>query len=182
MWYFPTPAADVFRLNTLPENAQKDLTVSASFFEIYSGKVYDLLNKKVRLRILEDAKQQVQVRNDNILCCYLCAQSEKGCWYFVVFSIIDRRVGRRKGSKCTRRFALDSQRQYMQVRIQQLTTSTVEILMLCDPPKGHQVLHRQTNTPPDLMPYSRSYWGGGEQLVCIVFLVSFCFNCDIMHY
>jgi kinesin family protein 2/24 len=51
----------VFRLNALQENAQKDLTVSASFFEIYSGKVYDLLNKKVRLRILEDAKQQVQV-------------------------------------------------------------------------------------------------------------------------
>ena len=51
----------MFRLNSLPENAKKDLTVSASFFEIYSGKVYDLLNKKVRLRILEDAKQQVQV-------------------------------------------------------------------------------------------------------------------------
>ena len=61
---FSTPAADVFRLNALPDNAKKDLTVSASFFEIYSGKVYDLLNKKVRLRILEDAKQQVQVRID----------------------------------------------------------------------------------------------------------------------
>ena len=48
-------------MNALPENTKKDLTVSASFFEIYSGKVYDLLNKKVRLRILEDAKQQVQV-------------------------------------------------------------------------------------------------------------------------
>ena len=56
------PAADVFRLNSLPENSRKDLTVSASFFEIYSGMVYDLLNKKVRLRILEDAKQQVQVQ------------------------------------------------------------------------------------------------------------------------
>ena len=59
--YVFTAAADVFRLNALPENTKKDLTVSASFFEIYSGKVYDLLNKKVRLRILEDAKQQVQV-------------------------------------------------------------------------------------------------------------------------
>ena len=57
----PPPAADVLRLNSLPDNAKKDLTVSASFFEIYSGKVYDLLNKKVRLLILEDAKQQVQV-------------------------------------------------------------------------------------------------------------------------
>ena len=66
---FVHPAADVFRLNTLPENTKKDLTVSASFFEIYSGKVYDLLNKKVRLRILEDAKQQVQVRK------YLYAQN-----------------------------------------------------------------------------------------------------------
>lgn len=35
--------------------------VSSSFFEIYSGKVYDLLNKKERLRILEDKKQQVQI-------------------------------------------------------------------------------------------------------------------------
>ena len=51
----------MFSLSALPENAKKDLTISASFFEIYSGKVYDLLNKKVRLRILEDAKQQVQV-------------------------------------------------------------------------------------------------------------------------
>ena len=65
---FCTPAADVFRLNALPENTKKDLTVSASFFEIYSGKVYDLLNKKVRLRILEDAKQQVQVRQVLITC------------------------------------------------------------------------------------------------------------------
>ena len=56
-----TTAADIFRLNSRPENAKKDLTISASFFEIYSGKVYDLINKKVRLRILEDAKQQVQV-------------------------------------------------------------------------------------------------------------------------
>jgi kinesin family protein 2/24 len=35
--------------------------VSSSFFEIYSGKVYDLLNKKERLRILEDKRQQVQI-------------------------------------------------------------------------------------------------------------------------
>jgi kinesin family protein 2/24 len=38
-----------------------DLVVSASFFEIYSGKVFDLLNAKQKLRVLEDAKQQVQV-------------------------------------------------------------------------------------------------------------------------
>ena len=32
-------AADVFRLNSLPENESKQLDISASFFEIYSGKV-----------------------------------------------------------------------------------------------------------------------------------------------
>ena len=30
----------MFRLNALPENASKKLDVSASFFEIYSGKVH----------------------------------------------------------------------------------------------------------------------------------------------
>ena len=34
-----TSAADVFRLNSLPENESKQLDISASFFEIYSGKV-----------------------------------------------------------------------------------------------------------------------------------------------
>ena len=38
-----------------------DLAASASFFEIYSGKVFDLLNKKAKLRVLEDGKQQVQI-------------------------------------------------------------------------------------------------------------------------
>ncbi|XP_076462729.1 kinesin-like protein KIF2A [Babylonia areolata] len=53
-------AKDVFRL--LHSKYKKiDLTVGASFFEIYSGKVFDLLNNKTRLRVLEDHKQQVQV-------------------------------------------------------------------------------------------------------------------------
>ena len=51
----------MFLLNSNPTNHKKGLSVSASFFEIYSGKVFDLLNAKARLRILEDAKQQVQV-------------------------------------------------------------------------------------------------------------------------
>ena len=59
MWLFS--AADVFTLNSQPVNIKKGLFVSASFFEIYSGKVFDLLNANSRLRILEDAKQQVQV-------------------------------------------------------------------------------------------------------------------------
>ncbi|KAK3091618.1 hypothetical protein FSP39_021247 [Pinctada imbricata] len=53
-------ARDVFRL--LHTKFKKlDLVVGASFFEIYSGKVFDLLNKKVKLRVLEDAKAQVNV-------------------------------------------------------------------------------------------------------------------------
>jgi kinesin family protein 2/24 len=38
-----------------------NLMVSASFFEIYSGKVFDLLANKAKLRVLEDGKQQVQI-------------------------------------------------------------------------------------------------------------------------
>lgn len=55
-------ASDVFRLISQPANAKKGLAVFASFFEIYSGKVFDLLNSSTRLRILEDGKQQVQVK------------------------------------------------------------------------------------------------------------------------
>ncbi|XP_044256968.1 kinesin-like protein Klp10A isoform X1 [Tribolium madens] len=54
-------SADVFRLANSPKYRHLDLVVSSSFFEIYSGKVFDLLNNKAKLRILEDGKQQVQV-------------------------------------------------------------------------------------------------------------------------
>ncbi|KAL3186579.1 hypothetical protein MRX96_027392 [Rhipicephalus microplus] len=52
---------DVFRLLDSLEYKNKDLVVSSSFFEIYSGKVFDLLNSKAILRVLEDDKKQVQV-------------------------------------------------------------------------------------------------------------------------
>ncbi|GAB6026088.1 hypothetical protein CHUAL_012291 [Chamberlinius hualienensis] len=54
-------AKDIFRLMKTPKYRDMDLTVSASFFEIYSGKVFDLLNNKKKIRILEDGKQQVQL-------------------------------------------------------------------------------------------------------------------------
>ena len=54
-------AADVFRLNASPANASKNLSISVSFFEIYGGRVYDLLNKQKRLRVLEDGKNVVQI-------------------------------------------------------------------------------------------------------------------------
>jgi hypothetical protein len=53
-------AADVFRLNA-QVHAAKGLIVSVSFFEIYGGRVYDLLNKQKRLRVLEDGKNVVQI-------------------------------------------------------------------------------------------------------------------------
>lgn len=53
--------ADVFKYANSAKYRHLNLVVSASFFEIYSGKVFDLLNNKAKLRILEDGKQQVQV-------------------------------------------------------------------------------------------------------------------------
>jgi len=54
-------AKDVFKLLKSPKFRNDDLIVVASFFEIYSGKVFDLLNNKQKLRVLEDARNQVQV-------------------------------------------------------------------------------------------------------------------------
>ncbi|KAK4468790.1 hypothetical protein MN116_007961 [Schistosoma mekongi] len=53
-------AADVFDLNATTYR-NENLRIVATFFEIYSGKVFDLLNKKAKLRVLEDAKGQVQI-------------------------------------------------------------------------------------------------------------------------
>uniref|UniRef100_T1JBC4 Kinesin-like protein n=1 Tax=Strigamia maritima TaxID=126957 RepID=T1JBC4_STRMM len=54
-------AKDVFKLLKSSKYKGDDLEVSASFFEIYSGKVFDLLDQKSKLRVLEDGKQQVQI-------------------------------------------------------------------------------------------------------------------------
>ncbi|KAM3874439.1 LOW QUALITY PROTEIN: kinesin-like protein KIF2A [Diretmus argenteus] len=54
-------AGDVFLMLKKPNYKKLDLQVFATFFEIYSGKVFDLLNRKAKLRVLEDGKQQVQV-------------------------------------------------------------------------------------------------------------------------
>ncbi|XP_073401045.1 kinesin-like protein KIF2C [Dendrobates tinctorius] len=52
---------DVFLLLAQPRYRDLDLEVFVTFFEIYNGKVFDLLNKKAKLRVLEDGKQEVQV-------------------------------------------------------------------------------------------------------------------------
>ena len=54
-------ARDVFKMLRSPKYRNENLIVNASFFEIYSGKVFDLLNDKAKLRVLEDAHQQVQI-------------------------------------------------------------------------------------------------------------------------
>jgi len=52
---------DVFKLHKSPKYKHLDLVVCCSYFEIYSGKVFDLLSGKSKLRVLEDGKQQVVV-------------------------------------------------------------------------------------------------------------------------
>jgi len=52
---------DVFKLLKSPKYKNNNLVVSCSYFEIYSGKVFDLLSGKSKLRVLEDGKQQVVV-------------------------------------------------------------------------------------------------------------------------
>ncbi|XP_064152997.1 kinesin-like protein KIF2A [Anguilla rostrata] len=54
-------AHDVFALLKQPAYKPLGLQVFATFFEIYIGKVFDLLNRKARLRVLQDQNQQVQV-------------------------------------------------------------------------------------------------------------------------
>ena len=54
-------AMDVFKLVKSPKYKGLNLVVSCSYFEIYSGKVFDLLSGKSKLRVLEDGKQQVVV-------------------------------------------------------------------------------------------------------------------------
>ncbi|CAF0789908.1 unnamed protein product [Brachionus calyciflorus] len=52
-------ARDVFK--QINGKFKGQLDVYCTFFEIYCGKVYDLLNNKKKLRVLEDHKNQVQV-------------------------------------------------------------------------------------------------------------------------
>ncbi|XP_028283500.1 kinesin-like protein KIF2C isoform X2 [Parambassis ranga] len=54
-------AQDVFTYLNHRKYAHLDLFACVSFFEIYNGKVFDLINKKAKLRVLEDERQQVQV-------------------------------------------------------------------------------------------------------------------------
>merc|ERR1719180_114350 len=52
---------DVFQLLNSSKHVDKNLVVSCSYFEIYGGKVFDLLSGKSKLKVMEDGKQQVVV-------------------------------------------------------------------------------------------------------------------------
>ncbi|XP_014689453.1 kinesin-like protein KIF2B [Equus asinus] len=64
-------AQDVFFLLKTLTYEKLDLKVYGSFFEIYGGKVYDLLNWKKKLQVLEDGNQQIQVvgLQEQEVCC-----------------------------------------------------------------------------------------------------------------
>lgn len=52
-------AQDIFQKLNDPQ--YRNLGISVSFFEIYGGKIFDLLNNRKKLRHLEDAKKNVQI-------------------------------------------------------------------------------------------------------------------------
>lgn len=85
--------------------------------------------------------------------------------------LIGCRVGWGKCSKCGRRFAFNSQRQYLQVSILHLLAEWLAITRLwwwCTLTSawfpGHQAPRQRTNTPPDLTPFFRSFLETGEPL------------------
>ena len=58
---------DVFQLLYSSKHADKNLVVSCSYFEIYGGKVFDLLSGKSKLKVMEDGKQQVNLPLLNLI-------------------------------------------------------------------------------------------------------------------
>jgi kinesin family protein 2/24 len=55
-------AEDIFHLLSVGDGPNLDDTmVLVSFFEIYGGRIQDLLNKRNRLKVLEDGKGEVVV-------------------------------------------------------------------------------------------------------------------------
>ncbi|XP_007533586.1 kinesin-like protein KIF2B [Erinaceus europaeus] len=64
-------AQDVFLLFKTSAYQNLNLKVYGAFFEIYGGKVYDLLNWKRKLQVLEDGSQQMQVigLQEQEVCC-----------------------------------------------------------------------------------------------------------------
>jgi hypothetical protein len=55
------PGLYALAANDMFGRLSEDLTLVVSFYEIYSGKLFDLLNDRAALRCLEDAKQNVNI-------------------------------------------------------------------------------------------------------------------------
>jgi len=53
-------ARDIFQVLAHPAFASRGWTLHVSFFEIYGGKLFDLLNRRAPVRCLEDARQHVR--------------------------------------------------------------------------------------------------------------------------
>ncbi|NWR81128.1 KIF2A protein, partial [Centropus unirufus] len=93
-------ARDVFLMLKKPNYKKLELQVYATFFEIYSGKVFDLLNRKTKLRVLEDGKQQVQVvglQEREVKCVEDTSANAHSSRSHAVFQIILRRKGKLHG-------------------------------------------------------------------------------------
>uniref|UniRef100_UPI00358F1CF8 kinesin-like protein KIF2A n=1 Tax=Myxine glutinosa TaxID=7769 RepID=UPI00358F1CF8 len=58
---FALAARDVFQFQDQPQWRQLNLKMFAAFFEIYNAKVFDLLNGKAELEVLDDKEKKVQV-------------------------------------------------------------------------------------------------------------------------
>jgi hypothetical protein len=54
-------AEDVFMFQESPKYKHLNLTVSASFFEVYNAEIFDLLANRIKLNIYEDRKKQVKI-------------------------------------------------------------------------------------------------------------------------
>eukprot|EP00742_Colponemidia_sp_Colp-10_P003867 GILJ01004118.1.p1 GENE.GILJ01004118.1~~GILJ01004118.1.p1 ORF type:complete len:459 (+),score=87.79 GILJ01004118.1:990-2366(+) len=54
-------ATDLFSLAVSPEYRDRNFVFSVTFFELYGGHVYDLLNRRQRLLVMEDGNQKVQI-------------------------------------------------------------------------------------------------------------------------
>ena len=79
-------AGEVFKLNNSPAHRPKGLVISASFFEIYCSKVFDLLNEKKRLKILEDRQGKVQVGMTNCMLLAVVSQGFSACtWLLLIY-------------------------------------------------------------------------------------------------
>lgn len=85
-------ARDMFALLEDPQFA--DLSLFVSCFEIYGGKLYDLLNGRKRLDMREDGKKRVCIVDLKVCAVFACCCvhidqfNKQQPWYFVVFNTL----------------------------------------------------------------------------------------------